>query len=265
MKIPSPKLPKGRVRDAVEAIGISIVRGEYPEGEVLPNEDTLAARAGVGRPALREAIKVLSGKGLVRTARRYGSRVCPRPEWNTLDPDVLSWHLSDPANWHRFLRDTVEMRVLLEPRAAAMAAERATPAEAAYIAGLAARMPVSVAAADIEVDVAFHAAVMRASHNGIMAGLAPSMEVLLRAYFTAIWSLRPEGPSTVPGLNLHQAMAAAMSERDPARAAECMQAMLAFNAGEIDELVGRLARPPALPAQPGPERRAPRHPSRASA
>ncbi len=237
MRNPSPKLPKGLVRNAVEAIGLSIVRGEYAEGAVLPNEEALAARAGVGRPALREAIKVLSGKGLVRTARRYGSRVCPRQEWNTLDPDVLAWHLSDPANWHRFLRDTVEMRVLLEPRAAAMAAERATEAEVAEIVTLAARLPVTVGAADIDVDVAYHAAVLRASHNRIMAGLAPSMEVLLRAYFTAIWNLRPEGPFAVAGSNLHQAMAEAIAARDARGAAAAMEAMLAFNASEIDDLV----------------------------
>src|SRR5688500_16517253 len=106
-----PNLPKSVARGAMHEIGLAIVRGEFAAGAILPNEEALAARTGVGRPALREAIKVLSGKGLVRTARRYGSRVCPKSEWNMLDPEVLAWHLADPTNWPAFLRDTVEMRL----------------------------------------------------------------------------------------------------------------------------------------------------------
>jgi DNA-binding FadR family transcriptional regulator len=232
-----PKLPKGLARNAMQELGLAIVLGEFEAGAVLPTEEVLAARTGVSRPALREAIKVLSGKGLVRTARRYGSRVCPQAEWNFLDPDVLGWHLSEPANWPRFLRDIVEMRVLLEPRAAAMAAVRATPEEIAHISELAARLPVVNTEADIPNDVAYHTAVMRASRNGIVAGMAPSMDVLLRAYFSAIWKLRPEGPRNIANTNLHQAMADAIAARDPDLAAQCMTSMLDITAREIDEVV----------------------------
>jgi GntR family transcriptional regulator, galactonate operon transcriptional repressor len=232
-----PKLPKSVARSAMHEIGLAIIRGEFPPGSILPNEDALAARAGVGRPALREAIKVLSGKGLVRTARRYGSRVCPRAEWNLLDPEVLAWHLADPENWPAFLRDTVEMRQLLEPMTAALAAQRATDDEIARLQSLANRIPPVMTEESLADDVAYHTTIMRASHNGIMAGLAPSMEVLLRAYFAAVWQIRPHGPTRKGQRNRHIELARAIADRDAAAARAMMEDMLTLNAREIDELI----------------------------
>jgi len=240
MRMPSatrPNLPKGVARDAMNEIGLAIVLGEFAAGAVLPNEEALAARTGVSRPALREAIKVLSGKGLVRTARRYGSRVCPQAEWNFLDPDVLGWHLSQPENWPRFLRDTMEMRRLLEPKAAAMAARRASDAEIAALLAMAARLPVINTEAAVADDVAFHVALLRASHNAIVAGMAPSMDVLLRAYFAQTWTLRPEGPYNFSTTNLHLEMAEAIAARDPDRAARLMEDMLDVSVREVEQVV----------------------------
>ena len=58
----------------------------------MPTEPELAAALGVSRATVRDAVKVLSGKGLVRTARRYGTRVTPVEAWNLLDGDVIAWH-----------------------------------------------------------------------------------------------------------------------------------------------------------------------------
>jgi DNA-binding FadR family transcriptional regulator len=234
----APKMPKGLVRSATHAIGHAIVRGEYAPGAVLPGEDALAVRFGVSRTGLREAIKVLSGKGLVRTARRYGSRVCPREEWNYLDPDVLGWHLSDPANLPQFLRDIGEMRMLLEPEAASLAASRATPAEQRRILALAIELPIVSTEQSVETDIAFHLAVLRASHNLIIAGLCPAMEVLLRAYFLAMWQLHPYGPRNVSHINLHQLMAEAIAAGNATDARAHLEAMLEITCREIDEVLG---------------------------
>ncbi len=232
-----PKLPKSMARSAMREIGLAIVRGEFAADSILPNEEVLAARTGVGRPALREAIKVLSGKGLVRTARRYGSRVCPKSEWNLLDPEVLSWHLTNPANWPAFLRDTVAMRRMLEPTTAALAAQSATDDEVERILQLADRIPAVSTEDSLADDLAYHTTIMRASHNSIMAGLAPSMEVLLRAYFAAIWKIRPQGSRRKATRNLHQDLARAIANRDPELARTLMSQMLELNVNEIDELV----------------------------
>lgn len=236
---PRPKLPKGVARNAMQDLGRAIVRGEFPPGAVLPTEEALAARTGASRPALREAIKVLSGKGLVRTARRYGSRVCPQPEWNFLDPDVLVWHLAEPANWPQFLTDFVEMRLTLEPVAASLAALRATEEEVRQILHHAHGLPVVVSEVDVDADVAFHAAVLRATHNTIFAGLAPSMDVLMRAYFAAIRTLRPEAPRNVPTTNLHAETADAIARRDAAAARSGMERMLGITHREVEYIVGR--------------------------
>jgi len=232
-----PQLPKSVARSAMREIGLAIVRGEFAEDSILPNEEALAARTGVGRPALREAIKVLSGKGLVRTARRYGSRVCPKSEWNLLDPEVLSWHLSDPANWPAFLRDTVAMRRMLEPTTAMLAAHSATDDEIKRILQLADRIPAVSTEESLADDLAYHTTIMRASHNSFMAGLAPSMEVLLRAYFAAIWKIRPQGSRRKATRNLHQELARAIASRDPELARTLMLQMLELNRNEIDDLV----------------------------
>jgi GntR family galactonate operon transcriptional repressor len=73
----------------VDALGVRIIRGDFGEHAILPNELTLAAELGVGRNALREAIKVLVSKGLVEVRQKTGTRVLPRDQWNLLDREVL--------------------------------------------------------------------------------------------------------------------------------------------------------------------------------
>ena len=85
-------LPTGAVKDTVEQLGKNIVQGVYETNAILPREEELVETLGVSRTVVREAVKVLCGKGLVRTARRYGSRVCAFESWNLLDPDVIRWH-----------------------------------------------------------------------------------------------------------------------------------------------------------------------------
>ncbi len=219
----------------------------------MPPEEALGDRYGLSRPGLREAVKVLSGKGMVRTVRRYGSRVCGRGEWNYLDPDVLTWHLSDPANMPQFLSDIREMRLLLEPAATAMAALRATQADIDLLVSLAAELPTDPKEATIEADIAFHVTMLRASGNRLMAGLCPAMEVLLRAYFLAMWRLDPEGPEQKTAENLHQLTAKAIADRDPKRARRYAEAMLSVTASEIERVLGSFEPlDPALERAEGP-------------
>ena len=88
----------------------------------MPTEPELAAALGVSRATVRDAIKVLSGKGLVRTARRYGTRVTPVEDWNLLDGDVIAWHRPDHPRMRRIFAETTELRTIMEPAAAALAA-----------------------------------------------------------------------------------------------------------------------------------------------
>jgi DNA-binding FadR family transcriptional regulator len=84
---------EGKIHGSVvDAIGRWILGGTYAPNDLLPREDDLAIELGVSRTSIREAVRVLSAKGLLQARRRVGVRVRDRDDWNLLDPQVLSWH-----------------------------------------------------------------------------------------------------------------------------------------------------------------------------
>jgi DNA-binding FadR family transcriptional regulator len=108
-------------------LGIAIVQGRYRPGEMLPSEPSAVQMLGISRPAYREAIRVLAAKNLVEIRPKSGTRVLPRERWNLLDPDVLGWILrNSPAE--SFLTALFDVRMIIEPAAAALAAQRRTQA-----------------------------------------------------------------------------------------------------------------------------------------
>ena len=104
-------------------IGLRIVRGDYPPGTILPNEAEWSANFGVSRSVVREAIKMLMAKNLLSSRQKIGSWVAPKEYWNLLDRDVLSWYAASPGN-RSFLKTVQEFRRIIEPEAAALAAQR---------------------------------------------------------------------------------------------------------------------------------------------
>src|SRR2546423_14262737 len=115
----------------VHDIGVRILSGELQPGDALPLDD-LTGEPTVSRTVLREAIKVLAAKRLVESRPKTGTRVRPRHEWNLLDPDVLAWQIEagpDPG----FLQQALELRRMIEPSAARLAADRATEQEIAAL------------------------------------------------------------------------------------------------------------------------------------
>ena len=178
------KNARGQVNAAVDTLGKRIASGAYPEGGTLAIEQELAANLGVGRNALREAIKVLSGKGLISTAPRSGTKVRPRGEWNMLDPDVLEWHADPEAATREFMLDLIEVRRIIEPKAAELAAHRATKDDVAQI--LAAYEAMADAGSDqerrLETDIEFHTAVLKASHNTVLSHFKHAISTYLRAH-----------------------------------------------------------------------------------
>ncbi|KAB0679534.1 FadR/GntR family transcriptional regulator [Aureimonas leprariae] len=204
-------LPSGATRETVQTIGRAIVGGTYPAGSRLPFEDELAAELGVGRNSLREAVKVLAGKGLVRTARRYGTFVTDAAMWNAFDPDVLAWRLADSASHARFKREVADLRAMIEPGAAALAAEAATPEERARILKLAEAIDAADPAAAIGADVDLHLAILAATHNSLLQGFSRSLDVLLRTLFDADLRLMAEGQRYDPNPAVHLALASAVA------------------------------------------------------
>ena len=72
-------------------LGIAIVTGQHAPGSVIPGEIDIASQRGVSRSVVREALRMLSAKGLVESRPKSGTRVRDRALWNLLDPDLLAW------------------------------------------------------------------------------------------------------------------------------------------------------------------------------
>ncbi|AMJ61905.1 FadR/GntR family transcriptional regulator [Bosea sp. PAMC 26642] len=167
-----------------QKLAVAIISGTVRAGELLPNEDDLRAEISVSRTAYREAVKVLTAKGLVEARPKSGTRVAPRDGWNLLDPDVLSWHFEADPN-EKFIRDLFELRRFVEPSAARLAALRRTPADLARIEtayrGMIDNPP--YAEVTIRADLAFHEAVFAAAQNSTLHCLASVVAATIQ------WSL----------------------------------------------------------------------------
>lgn len=156
----------------VNELGRRVASGAYPAGALLPNEELLCQELHVSRTALREAIKVLAAKGLLEPRPRIGTRVRPRDQWNLLDPDILAWRCATGAD-AEFLRHLTELREIIEPAAASLAANSRSPEQLAAIASALKDMHDAPDIARwIEADLAFHTAVLRATNNPLLMPLA---------------------------------------------------------------------------------------------
>ncbi|MER9291718.1 FadR/GntR family transcriptional regulator [Mesorhizobium sp. M7A.F.Ca.US.010.02.1.1] len=164
----------------VEQIGLRIVQGDFLPGEALPNADDSSEMLGVSRTVLREAIKVLAGKGLVESRPKTGTRVRPRADWNFLDPDVLSWRYAGGVSADD-VRALFELRRAIEPMSAALAAQRATPAQIAEINAALAEMEAVVDDGDrfAKPDLLFHQTILRMTGNELIGSLAALVETAL--------------------------------------------------------------------------------------
>jgi len=165
-------------------IGLRVLEGELPAGTVLPNEAVLGGEFGVSRTALREAIKVLESKGLVEVRRKTGTRIRPRRDWNALDPEILSWLFSGPG-FAAGLPDLLELRLIVEPAGARLAASRANTANLKEIEDALHGMDLALedAESSIEFDLRFHMAILEATHNAFMRPFGALIQEALRASF----------------------------------------------------------------------------------
>lgn len=212
----------------VDMLGSDIVRGRLQPGELLPNEDTLLARYQVSRTVLREALNVLSGKGLLDARPKRGTVVRPRSEWSQLDPVVLAWRGGDSSvprskTLDRSLDHLMEVRRIIEPAAAALAAERGTAKDlvrlsAAYEAMERADSDVQ---AFMDADLAFHVACLEAAHNEFLLPVAHAIRTELMSSMRV--TNRDAEENRRVSLPLHREIRDAIVAHDPAAARLAMQ------------------------------------------
>ncbi|MCV0397153.1 MAG: FadR family transcriptional regulator [Rhizobiaceae bacterium] len=167
----------------VDGIGKAIVSGQHMQDAILPGDAELAARFGVSRTVLREAMKTLAAKGMVVARARIGTRVTPRSRWNHFDSDVLRWHLENGAD-RDFLRHLSEMRLSFEPYAAELACTHAEPADIARMYAQAEAMAGATSMEDFALaDLDFHMALLEASKNPFMYSVGALIEAALVTSF----------------------------------------------------------------------------------
>lgn len=164
-------------------IGMQILGGVYAPGAILPNEADWCRIYGASRTSVREAIKALNAKGLLVSRPKIGSRVEPRENWNLLDRDVLRWHgaTKDPRE---FLLSVQELRKVLEPEVAALAAQRRTPRQIEAIETALTGMKRAATRADtVKPDVDFHLGLLAAANNDLLTPFGIVIESALATLF----------------------------------------------------------------------------------
>ena len=165
----------------VERLGRRIVAGDPAPGEALPQEPVLAEEYDVSRTVVREALRVLAAKGLVDARPMRGTRVRARTHWRLLDPDLLRWAIESDDH-PSLLGHLFEIREMVEPTAARLAAERARPDQ---LTELTSALGVLIEAAGdiesyIEADLVLHDVIFRMSGNPLLHELLAPISAALR-------------------------------------------------------------------------------------
>ncbi len=231
---------------AVTDLGIAIVSGRLEEGRPLPIESELGNMLGVSRTVIREATKVLASKGLLRSRPRVGTVPLPRLSWDVLDPEVLGWML-EHGPIADVIRDVSEVRLIIEPASARLAAMRRTSAEADRLGFLAAEL---VRWSEDEeryvvADLDFHAAILSATKNATLVRLTGAIGAALKAS-RGLTVNAPGGPRSA--MAEHEAVAAAVIDGDPRRAYDRMEELIVLTQSHIEWVVANPE--PPMPRSP---------------
>ena len=239
--------PKNFHDQIVEEIGLQIVGGVLVTGEQIPPEPVLAEKLGVGRLAVREAMKTLAAKGMVGIRPKTGTQVLPRGSWNLFDPNVLQWHAAVSLD-AKVVADLMELRRLIEPAAARIAAGRVTTDQLATMRQAYVAMESAAEHQDyLAADLRFHAAGLEACDNQFFRQLQGAISEVLKISFKASSTPRRDAG---PALALHKNLLEALEHRDP-DAAEKAVGRLIDRATELIRqqhpalIVAREARPSA--------------------
>ncbi len=207
----------------LDVIGRAIVTGAY-DGRNFPIEAELSKEHSVSRSVTREAVKMLAAKGLLTARPRQGTIITPPAAWNWFDTDVLRWLLERKFSLS-LLRQFTELRLSIEPGAAALSAEAASPAGIALIQAGYDRMEAADAGNDdpLSSDIAFHVAILEASGNPFYAQFRDVVATALRTSIQFTNRYRGRSAS-LPG---HKAVLDAIIAHDPQTASAAMRLLIA--------------------------------------
>jgi GntR family transcriptional repressor for pyruvate dehydrogenase complex len=203
-------------KEVTDSLLSRIAAREFGPGTRLPSEQELMAQYGVGRNTVREAMQGLRTLGLVEIRPRLGARVLDVSAENALASSALAVLLRDQT-----VAELYDVRLIIEPAAAAKAAVHRTEADMAAIKRALThyRVAYETGGSVWEADIELHDAIAVASGNSVLPRiLAPLADLLLRAR---------QATATIPAvtkiaLHEHQAIADAIADGDAARARSAM-------------------------------------------
>lgn len=229
--------PANPVHDSLVAeLGRAIVDGEHPPGSRMLTVE-VAQQRGVSRSAAREAVRVLESYGLVWVRRKSGVEVRPRADWNVYAPEVIAWRLAGPGRDEQ-LRELSQLRSVIEPLAARLAAGMATSEQKVDLVSLVVAMGEEDHEADREryltADIRFHRLLLEASGNGMLSALGGTVEAVLRG--RTAHSLMPHVANR-NAVQWHRDVAFAVASGDADAASAAMRNIVS----EADEAMQRAA------------------------
>ncbi|HSI79753.1 MAG TPA: FadR/GntR family transcriptional regulator [Solirubrobacterales bacterium] len=229
----------GFVADAILTIKDMILDGRLEPGDRLPSERALSEALGVSRPTVREAIGSLQAMNILESRHGSGTFVTSLSVEELLRPLQFALALSDFALEHLF-----EVRLMLEPGAAALAAQRASEVELELLRDCARRgnAPGIDPAELVRVDVELHRTIAQAAANPLLQRLLASIAAL--AEESRGYTVRLPGVAKSTA-GEHDRIAEAICARDPDRA---RAAMVAHITRIRDAAIVDRGRPPSEPA-----------------
>lgn len=217
------------VSKVMDGLVSGIVEEKY--GAILPPQDVLSKEFNVSRTVMREALSMLLARHMLDVRPKIGTRIRPMRDWRMLDEDVVSWRFRAKPD-SQFLRDVIEFRVLIEPRASALAAMRATPAEVAGIreAFDAFRSIAPNDPAYQDADELLHTRIVAASGNQFFQQMAAIVRGAVRLVNPRV--VQKEGAHDI-AVKAHARVVDAIERRDPREAEAASLALIDFSADEI--------------------------------
>jgi DNA-binding FadR family transcriptional regulator len=220
----------------VEELGQAVVTQSYGDDDPFPIEAELCKQFGASRTVLREAVKMLTAKGLLSARPRQGTWVEPEANWNLLDPDVLRWLLERKFSLE-LLAEFTEVRMAIEPMAAMMASRSATPESLARIRHAIERMQAAAKGEDdpLTSDIAFHVAILHATGNRFYAQLEDVINAALRISIRLTNQVKGVPLADV---NLHKKVLDAIEAGEPEKARATMETIIK----EVLDLIGTARR-----------------------
>ncbi len=158
----------------VHNLGKQIIREDIPSGEVLPKVEVMSEQYGVSRTVVREALKGLAARRLVKSVPKSGTVICAREDWQWWDPEVLSWACEGIPDYN-FLQQLTEMRLAIEPTTAELAAKNATREDINHITTCFQKLELAAISNNesewATADYDFHESIMAASYNELLINL----------------------------------------------------------------------------------------------